>query len=109
VNASGTTFPEDNRWRSDSALESFGAGLTPEEAGDDFPGLRSLEQDLETSARYQWTETLATRLMYRLFYGHIRDFTQTGLELRYGQRLFLGHIDRDYLVHLLGASVELRF
>ncbi len=151
VHSAGATFPDDNRWWTDSELRtfgggagasyrpwsrvtlaldydfidsreeidydyaslgatsSFGGGLSEEEAGEAFPAQRNQDHRVETSLRYQWTEKLATKLLYRFFEGSIDDFSQEGLELRYDKRLFLGHIDRDYSVHLFGASAELKF
>ena len=98
------------------------------EAGNDFPLLETLDQSLETSLRYQISEFLALRVFYLYWYGKVDDFQQTGLDdpelveqmccdpfdplapPPFGAgTLFLGHVDRDYSTHMIGATVQLRY
>jgi len=48
------------------------------------------------------------RIFHRYHHSRVRDFSQTGLAALEANRLFLGHIDRDFSAHVIGVSVQVR-
>jgi len=85
-------------------------GVTPAEAGNQFPELRTEDHVLQTSLRLELTEKVALRVFYRYEHGTIDDFQQTGLEAAViAGAYYLGHIDRDYTAHVIGSTLQLRF
>ncbi len=104
----------DYGFASDGALPFFIG--TP---GRRFPNLRSVDHVLESSLRVQLVEHLAVRVFHRFQRGEVNDFQQQGLPgnpaLLNGTPgegagvLFLGHKDRNYTAHVVGATLQLRF
>ena len=89
---------------------SLTPGDDPGLAGGDFPKLRTLDHILETSVRIELTDRLDARLEYRLQVGKLDDFQQSGIDQGLvGGGLFLGHVDRDFTAHVLGATLIFRF
>jgi len=94
---------------------------TPAEVGSDFPDLKTENQILETSIRFEATEHLALRIFHIYQHVEVDDFQQSGLDdpalvnsqqstsARGAGTLFLGHVDRDYEAHVFGATVQLRY
>ena len=97
------------------------SNATQADAGSAFPDLETTNHILENSIRFEATEHLALRFFHIYQRGGIEDFQQTGLDdptlvndQFYGNplgagTLFLGHVDRDYTVHVFGATVQLRY
>ena len=74
--------------------------------------LRTLRHRQTTSVRFSIVESAFLRVFYRFARATIRDFSQQGLVpedvLRDSGALFLGHIDRDFDVHVIGISLGFR-
>jgi hypothetical protein len=65
---------------------------------------------LLTSVRVALIRHVALRVFHLYQRGRIEDFQQTGLEAGVlGGAYYLGHVDRDYDAHAVGAAVQLRF
>lgn len=82
-------------------------------SGEDLPVLRSDRHRLFAKLSYQPFEYWAVHTYYRYDHGTIDDFQQlddaqqiAGIANR---RLFLGHEDLDYTVHVIGAGVSMHF
>ncbi|MCH7644612.1 MAG: MtrB/PioB family decaheme-associated outer membrane protein [Myxococcales bacterium] len=79
---------------------------------DDLPELRTRSHRLTTSVRFSIVENAFLRVFYRFERATIRDFSQQGLNpeavLLDSGALFLGHIDRDFDVHVIGVTFGLR-
>jgi hypothetical protein len=79
---------------------------------DDLPELRTRSHRLTTSVRFSIVENAFLRVFYRFDRATIRDFSQQGLipedVLLDSGALFLGHIDRDFDVHVIGVTFGLR-
>jgi hypothetical protein len=52
---------------------------------------------------------MTSRVFYRFQYSTINDFQQQGLEPVVNHNLYLGHVDDDFAVHVIGATVRLRY
>ncbi len=50
-----------------------------------------------------------TRVFYRFQHSTIDDFHQQGLVPVVNQNLFLGHVDDDYTVHVMGITSRFRY
>ena len=74
-----------------------------------FSSLRQLDHVLDTSATYRWSDVISTRVFYRFQYSTINDFHQRGLRPVLNQNLFLGHVDDDYAVHVMGITSRFRY
>lgn len=96
------------RFASTAALSPFG-GASAAAAGSAFSDLEGSDHLLETSLRLGLADPWSLRVFYRYLASDIADFHQTGLPTRSDQRLFLGHEDRDFAAHAIGATVELRY
>lgn len=92
--------------------------VTGAQAGRRFPNLETVDHVLESSLRVQLVEHLAVRVFHRYQRGELDDFQQQGLadptllSGAFGSGtgvLFLGHRDRDYSAHVVGATLQLRF
>ena len=97
----------------DTAFDRSGGALPPSTdpatARSRFPSLSQTDHLLDASASYAWTDTITTRAFYRYQYSTIRDFHQRGLQPVINQNLFLGHVDDDYSVHVVGATWQFRY
>ncbi len=73
---------------------------------------RTLRHRQTTSVRFSIVESAFLRVFYRFERATIRDFSQQGLNpeavLLDSGALFLGHIDRDFDVHVIGVTFGLR-
>lgn len=97
----------DYDYASDGALA---LGVTSAAAGSRFPTLRTADHVLTTSLRLELIDHVALRVFHLYQRGRIDDFQQAGLEDGViGGAYFLGHVDRDYDAHVVGATVQLRF
>lgn len=97
----------DYDYASDGALS---LGITAGTAGSRFPTLTTEDHVLVTSLRLELARHLALRVFHLYRRGRIEDFQQAGLEAGVlGGAYYLGHVDRDFHAHALGATVELRF
>jgi hypothetical protein len=74
-----------------------------------FPTLRQIDHEVNASASYQWTDSIVTRVFYQFRMQTIDDYHQQGLEPVVNHNLYLGHVDDDYAVHAIGATVRLRY
>jgi MtrB/PioB family decaheme-associated outer membrane protein len=78
----------------------------------DLPDLRTQNHLLQASIRYSIVESASLRFFYRFERSTIRDFSQRDLVpeevLLSTGALFLGHIDRDYDVHVFGLTLQIR-
>jgi hypothetical protein len=101
------------RSRLDYDYASAGAlslGVTSAVAGSRLPTLATENHVLSTSLRIELVEHLALRVFHVYQRARIDDFQQAGLEAGViGGAYYLGHVDRDYDAHVLGATVQLRF
>jgi hypothetical protein len=94
-------------YASDGALAP---GVTSAEAGNDFPDLRTEDHVLQTSLRLELTDEVALRAFHRYARSAIDDFQQSGLQTGViAGSYYLGHVDRDYDAHVVGATLQLRF
>ena len=88
---------------------ALGTGLSQ---ADDLPRLRTRSHRLTTSFRFSIAKTAFLRVFYRFERATIRDFSEQGLKpegvLLDSGALFLGHIDRDFDVHVIGVTLGLR-
>jgi hypothetical protein len=88
---------------------ALGTGLSE---ADDLPDLRTRSHHLTTSLRFSIVESAFLRVFYRFERATIRDFSQQRLipedVLLDSGALFLGHIDRDFDVHVVGITLGLR-
>jgi opacity protein-like surface antigen len=88
---------------------ALGTGLS--QAGD-LPRLRTRSHRLTTSFRFSIAKSAFLRVFYRFERATIRDFSELGLipedVLLDSGALFLGHIDRDFDVHIIGITLGLR-
>jgi hypothetical protein len=97
----------DYDYASDGALA---LGVTGAAAGSRFPTLATEDHVLLTSLRVELIRQVALRVFHLYRRGRIEDFQQTGLELGVlGGAYYLGHVDRDYDAHAVGATLQLRF
>lgn len=97
----------DYDYASDGALA---VGVTSAEAGSRFPTLDTEDHVLTTSLRIEVVDHVALRVFHLYQRERIDDFQQAGLESGViGGAYFLGHVDRDYDAHVVGATVQLRF
>jgi MtrB/PioB family decaheme-associated outer membrane protein len=97
----------------DTEFDRTGGALTPLSdptiASSRFPTLKQIDHIVDVSARYRWTDAISTRVFYRFQYATIEDFHQQGLQPVVNQNLFLGHVDDDFAVHVMGATCQLRY
>jgi len=88
---------------------ALGTGLSQ---ADDLPRLRTRNHRLTASFRFSIVESAFLRVFYRFERATIRDFSEQGLipesVLLDSGALFLGHIDRDFDVHIIGVTLGLR-
>jgi hypothetical protein len=97
----------DYDYASDGAL-SF--DVTSATAGSRFPTLTTEDHVLVTSLRVELIQHVALRVFHLYQRSRIDDFQQAGLEAGVlGGAYYLGHVDRDYDAHAVGATVQLRF
>lgn len=97
----------DYDYRSNGAVPP---GISGAEAGNDFPDLRTEDHLLQTSVRLELTENVALRAFHRYERSTIDDFQQTGLGPGVSAgAYYLGHVDRDYEAHVVGATLQLSF
>jgi len=79
---------------------------------DDLPRLRTLDHTLESSLRWALVERAALRFFYRYDHSTIRDYSQRDLDpsraFQQTGALFLGQVDRDFDVHSVGLTLQLR-
>jgi hypothetical protein len=101
------------RSRLDYDYASEGAlslGITAADAGSRFPTLTTEDHVLVTSLRVELVQHLALRVFHLYQRGRIEDFQQAGLQAGVlGGAYYLGHVDRDYDAHAVGATLQLRF
>ncbi len=87
---------------------ALGTGLT---AAQDLPNLRTRNHLLQSSIRFSIIERASLRLFYRFERSTIRDFSQRNLVpeevLLSSGALFLGHIDRNFDVHVIGLTLQI--
>lgn len=97
----------------DIDFDRNGGALTvisnPATARTRFPTLKQTDHVIDASATYKWSEAISTRIFYRYQYATIDDFSQQGLTQVVNQNLFLGHVDDDFAVHVMGATCQLRY
>lgn len=75
----------------------------------DLPDLRRQNHVLQTSLRVSMHENAALRFFYRFEDSTISDFSQQDLTpALIPGALFLGHVDRDYTVHVFGVTLQVR-
>jgi MtrB/PioB family decaheme-associated outer membrane protein len=84
-------------------------GVDPATARSRFPSPRQIDHVLDASAIYHWSDAIASRVFYRFQHSTIDDFHQSGLEPVINHNLFLGHVDNDYEVHVLGITSRFRY
>ena len=87
------------------------ADVTAAQAGSRFPDLRYVDHLLQTSLRSQIHGGLSLRVFYAFRDSSIDNYQQTGLEpIVDGQQvLYLGHVDRDFMTHVVGATLQYQF
>ena len=84
-------------------------GVTAAAAGSRFPHLRNADHILDASAEIGIVEQVSLHLLYRYHRARVRDFQQTDLVPRIGHAIYLGHVDGDFIAHVLGAGLKVRF
>jgi MtrB/PioB family decaheme-associated outer membrane protein len=102
-----------SRETADADFDPGGGALPPSVAAatarSHFPSLRQLDHVVDGSATYHWSDAIGTRIFYRFQYSTIDDFHQQGLIPVVNQNLFLGHVDDDYTVHVMGITSRFRY
>jgi len=97
----------------DTDFDRTGGALTPlsvpTDAPSGFPALRQIHHVVDASAAYHWTDAMTSRVFYRFQYSTINDFQQQGLEPVANHNLYLGHVDDDFAVHVIGATAILKY
>lgn len=97
----------------DTDFDRTGGALTllsvAADAPSRFPTLRQVDHVVDASVAYHWTDAITTRVFYRFQYSTINDFQQQGLQPVVNHNLYLGHVDDDFAVHVIGATVRLRY
>lgn len=97
----------------DTDFDRTGGALTPlsdpTNARSRFPTQRQIDHIVDASANYHWTDSISTRVFYRFQYSTINEFHQQDLQPVINHNLYLGHVDDDFAVHVLGATCQLRY
>jgi hypothetical protein len=86
------------------------SGVTdPATAAMNYSALRMRDHLLEFSVTRNWSDAIATSLLYRLQASEFSDQQQSGIRPLVNQNLFLAHQDDDYTVHVMGVTATLRY
>jgi MtrB/PioB family decaheme-associated outer membrane protein len=72
-----------------------------------LPTLHGSDHAIQTSLRFELAKWLGLKLYHRYEHSTIDDYHQTGLVPLIDRRVYLGHRDGDYDVHLLGFVIQL--
>ena len=84
--------------------------LTAAQAGNAFPDITFTAHALDTSLRYQWTDSLSTRLAYRFAYQSLNDFHYTGLTAgALNNNTYLGVVPENFTVQSIGLFAQYAF
>jgi len=80
------------------------------QAGNAFPDITFAAHTLETALRYQWTETLSTKLVYRFAYQSLHDFHYDGLRAgALDNNTYLGVVPENFTAHSIGLFAQYAF
>ncbi len=97
----------------DTDFDRTGGALTFRSVAADapsrFPTLRQIDHVVDASVAYHWTDAITSRVFYRFQYSTINDFQQQGLQPVVNHNLYLGHVDDDFAVHVIGWTVRMRY
>lgn len=84
--------------------------LTPAQAGNGFPDITFDAHSLQAALRYQVTDTLSTRLLYRLDHESLDDFHYTGLSAGViRNNTYLGVVPENFTAHTIGLLAQYAF
>lgn len=84
--------------------------LTAAQAGSSFPDITFDAHSLQTSLRWQVTDTLSTRLLYRFDYESLDDFHYTGLTAgAINNNTYLGVVPENFTAHTVGLLAQYAF
>jgi hypothetical protein len=84
--------------------------LTPEQAGNSFPDIVFDSHSFEANARWQASESLTYRLLYRVNFEHIDDFHYDGLTAGViSNNIYLGVVPENFTAQVVGLLVQYTF
>jgi hypothetical protein len=84
--------------------------LTPEQAGHSFPDIVFDSHTFEANARWQASDRLTYRLLYRFSFQHLDDFHYTGLSAGVvSNNVYLGVVPENFTAQVVGALVQYTF
>lgn len=99
--------------RIDTDFDRTGGALSgvtdPATAAMNYSALRMRDHLLQISVTRDWSDAIATSLLYRLQASEFQDQQQSGIRPLVNQNLFLAHQDDDYTVHVMGVTATLRY
>jgi len=100
----------------DSALGYSYAGtgaffnlLTAAQAGNELPDITYTSHSLEADARWQATETLSYRLLYRVDFQHLEDFHYENLAPVISNNTYLGVVPENFTAQTIGLLIQYTF
>ena len=88
---------------------AFFNSLTAAQAGTAFPDILFDSHSLVADARWQATETLSYRLLYRVDFQHLDDFHYSNLTSVIRNNTYLGVMPENFTAQTVGVSVQYTF
>jgi hypothetical protein len=93
-----------------ASTQAFFGLLTAAQAGNSFPDITFDMHTLQTILRWQVTDKLSTRLLYRFDYEHLNDFHYTGLTAgALNNNTYLGVVPENVTAHTIGMFAQYAF
>jgi MtrB/PioB family decaheme-associated outer membrane protein len=92
-----------------AGLGAITPGLTPLDAGTEFPDQSFDHRVLEAAVGWAYSERVSLRWYYRLEHEQLDDFHYTGLTNVIGNHLLDGSMPEDYTAHVVGFFTQYRF
>ncbi len=84
--------------------------LTPAQAGTAFPDITFDAHTLQATLRWQLTDGLSTRFLYRFDYEQLVDFHYTGLTAGViNNNTYLGVVPENFVAQTVGMFVQYAF
>jgi hypothetical protein len=84
--------------------------LTAAQAGNAFPDITFNAHTLQTTLRWQMTDSLSTRLFYRFDYENVQDFHYTGLTAGViNNNTYLGVVPENFTAQTVGLFAQYAF
>jgi len=93
-----------------ASTAAFFSLLTPAQAGSAFPDITYDAHTLQATLRWQITDTLSTRFLYRFDYEQLDDFHYTGLTAgAISNNTYLGVVPENFVAQTVGMFVQYAF